>query len=64
MEQTFNMGLGMVAIVEAGSASAAVNFLRARGIDAREIGEVRSRVEGEIGDAAAKGGKGGAVFVR
>lgn len=64
MEQTFNMGLGMVAIVEAGSASEAVSFLNARGIAAHEIGVVRNRVEGENGDAAAKGGKGGAVFVR
>lgn len=64
MEQTFNMGLGMVAIVDAGSATDAINFLKVRGIDAREIGAVREQVSGETGDAAAKGGKGGAVFVR
>ena len=64
MEQTFNMGLGMVAIVDAGAASQAVAFLNARGIAAAEIGIVRQRETSETGDAAAKGGKGGAVFVR
>jgi phosphoribosylformylglycinamidine cyclo-ligase len=61
MEKTFNMGLGMVAIVDASSASTAVNQLSNLGIVAKEIGSVRTRRDGETGDAAAKGGKGGAV---
>ncbi len=61
MEKTFNMGLGMVAIVDASSASTAVSELSNLGIVAKEIGSVRTRRDGETGDAAAKGGKGGAV---
>lgn len=64
MRKTFNLGLGMVAIVAAGSESDAISFLKSRGHNASAIGEVRARKENENGDAAAKGGKGGAVFVR
>ena len=64
MEKTFNMGLGMVAVVAASRAADAVAALQSRGITAAQIGVVRNRHEGEHGDAAAKGGKGGAVSLR
>ena len=64
MEKTFNMGLGMVAVVSASRAADAVTALQSRGISAAQIGVVRNRHEGEHGDAAAKGGKGGAVSLR
>lgn len=64
MEKTFNMGLGMVAVVSASRADDAVAMLKSRGITAAQIGVVRNRHEGELGDAAAKGGKGGAVTLR
>ena len=63
MEATFNMGLGMVAVVDRDSADAAVSFLEERGLPASIIGQVRARAIGEVGDAAAKGGHGGAVSV-
>ncbi|MEY4374367.1 MAG: hypothetical protein RL760_533 [Candidatus Eisenbacteria bacterium] len=61
MERTFNMGIGMVAIVPAMSEAAALDLLRSRGLDAWTCGTVRDRRDGESGDAEAKGGKGGAV---
>jgi phosphoribosylformylglycinamidine cyclo-ligase len=64
MRKTFNMGIGMVAIVAPEVESLAVAHLKSRGIAASVIGSVRARRENEHGDAAAKGGKGGAVFVR
>ena len=64
MEKTFNMGLGMVAIVDSSAAVAARTHLTELGIESHEIGGVRTRHEGEAGDAAAKGGKGGAVTLR
>ena len=63
-ERTFNMGVGMVAILSAQDADAALSLLRARGITAWICGEERTRDEGEQGDAEAKGGKGGAVVLR
>ena len=61
LEKTFNMGVGMIALVAPGSVAAALRRLAARGVDAWVIGEARSRAEGEDGDAPAKGGGGGAV---
>ncbi len=61
MERTFNMGLGMVAIVPAGGAAEAVDVLTQQGVPAWTCGEVRARRDGESGDAQAKGGSGGAV---
>ncbi|MFA7323139.1 MAG: phosphoribosylformylglycinamidine cyclo-ligase [Candidatus Nanopelagicales bacterium] len=63
-ERTFNMGVGMVAIVGADDADEAIAFLSARGIPSWICGEVRTRREGETGDAEAKGGKGGAVTLQ
>lgn len=61
MEQTFNMGIGMIAVVAPGDADTALALLRTRGVQAWVCGEVRGRRDGESGDAAAKGGSGGAV---
>jgi phosphoribosylformylglycinamidine cyclo-ligase len=61
LERTFNQGVGMVAVTSAGSADAAIARLAARGLTAWVCGSVRERREGEVGDAEAKGGAGGAV---
>lgn len=63
MERTFNMGIGMVAIAPADSSDTAIDALRKRGVQAWQCGRVRDRRAGESGDAAAKGGVGGAVSV-
>lgn len=64
MERTFNMGIGMIAVVPASAADLAVEFLASQGIAAWSCGSVRARERDEVGDAAAKGGSGGAVQVR
>lgn len=64
MEKTFNMGIGMVAVVPEDSVEAAVAVLRSRNVPAWVCGHVRARETAETGDAAAKGGSGGAVTVR
>ncbi len=61
LEKTFNMGVGMIAMVAPESVSTVLARLAARGVDAWVLGEARARVEGEAGDALAKGGNGGAV---
>jgi phosphoribosylformylglycinamidine cyclo-ligase len=61
LEQTFNQGIGMVAVVPADGAAAALELLAARGVPAWACGEVRERRDGERGDAEGKGGGGGAV---
>ena len=61
LERTFNMGIGMIAIVSQADADAAVALLHARGVAAWACGVVRERRDGESGDAEAKGGAGGAV---
>ena len=48
MYRTFNCGIGMVVIVAAERADAAVEFLRARGETAQVIGEVRSGGRGVV----------------
>ena len=63
MEQTFNQGIGMFAVVAKDVTDKALGNLRNQGIDAFVCGNVRIRNENEKGDAAAKGGKGGAVFL-
>lgn len=63
LERTFNMGIGMVAVLPADAVDAALAALSARGLDAWVCGEVRQRRAGEHGDAEAKGGNGGAVSV-
>lgn len=64
MERTFNMGIGMVAIVPRDHADAAVRVLTARGVPAWVCGSVRNRTSSDVGDSPAKGGDGGAVMVR
>ena len=61
LEKTFNMGVGMVALVAPHSVDATLSRLAARGVDAWVLGEARRRDAGEAGDAPAKGGRGGAV---
>ena len=63
MERTFNMGIGMVALVSGAEASDAVARLRDREVDSWVCGIVRDRRDGETGDAEAKGGGGGAALV-
>jgi phosphoribosylformylglycinamidine cyclo-ligase len=61
LELTFNMGLGMVAVVAAGAADRAVSLLVSRGVPTMIVGDVRRREVAEAGDARAKGGAGGAA---
>jgi phosphoribosylformylglycinamidine cyclo-ligase len=61
MERTFNMGIGMIAIVPPEHTEQALGILVKRGVDAWACGEVRSRRDGDHGDAPAKGGEGGVV---
>jgi phosphoribosylformylglycinamidine cyclo-ligase len=61
MERTFNMGIGMIAVVGADEADASIALLAGRGVAAWACGTVRERRVGEVGDAEAKGGHGGAV---
>ncbi len=61
LERTFNMGIGMIAVVASVDAERALDLLAERGIAAWPCGVVRERREGERGDAEAKGGVGGAV---
>ena len=46
MEKTFNMGVGMVAVVSAEDRDRALAMLTARHLDAWELGEVRKSAEG------------------
>lgn len=64
MEQTFNMGLGMLAVVAAPDSDRAVQSLVARGVDAWVCGRIRERSSDDVSDAVAKGGKGGTVTLR
>lgn len=61
LERTFNMGIGMIAVVAQDDAGAALELLSDRGVPAWVCGTIRSRRDGESGDAEAKGGAGGAV---
>jgi phosphoribosylformylglycinamidine cyclo-ligase len=61
LERTFNMGIGMIAVVAAADADKAIELLGGRGVRAWACGSVRQRRDGERGDAEAKGGPGGAV---
>ena len=63
LERTFNMGIGMVAVVPVEAVDDAIALLAARGVLAWACGRVRDRSDGETGDAQAKGGGGGAVSV-
>jgi len=58
-ERTFNMGIGMLAVVP--SAEPVLASLAARRVPAWVCGEVRERSASDVGDAPAKGGLGGSV---
>lgn len=60
-EKTFNMGIGMFAVVPEVHVDQALTELAARDLDAWVCGAVRERNAGETGDSPAKGGGGGAV---
>lgn len=64
MEHTFNMGLGMLAVVPALQADIALSVLNERGVDAWVCGRVRERQANDRSDAPAKGGVGGSVTLR
>jgi phosphoribosylformylglycinamidine cyclo-ligase len=64
MEQAFNMGIGMIAVVGSDHANAAIDLLRDRGVTAWQCGLVRTRTAEDVGDATAKGGLGGVVTLR
>ncbi len=64
MAKTFNLGLGMVAIVDSSAESETLEFLSSCGLEPKVIGSVRPRLAAENGDSPAKGGLGGAVFLR
>ncbi|UVY83644.1 phosphoribosylformylglycinamidine cyclo-ligase [Brachybacterium sp. NBEC-018] len=70
LEGTLNMGIGMIAVLDAGSAEAAIAVLAERGLGARVIGEVREpaalpAASGPIEHVVtgAKGVEGGAVLM-
>jgi phosphoribosylformylglycinamidine cyclo-ligase len=60
-ERTFNMGVGMFAIVPETQVDQALRELAERDLEAWVCGTVRERAQGEKGDSPAKGGGGGAV---
>ncbi len=55
MEKTFNMGVGMVAIVSAKDKERTLAMLTARHVDCWELGEVRSAKAGEQARAVLLG---------
>ena len=63
LERTFNMGIGMVALLPQDDVDAAIETLGECGVDAWVCGVVRDRRDGERGDAEPKGGAGGAATV-
>jgi phosphoribosylformylglycinamidine cyclo-ligase len=60
-EKTFNMGIGMFAIVPEGQVDSCLQILGDRELEAWVCGSIRDRNPGEQGDAPAKGGGGGSV---
>lgn len=55
MEKTFNMGVGMVAVVSPNDRDRALAMLAARHVDAWELGTIRSAAEGEDARVLLKG---------
>ena len=55
MEKTFNMGVGMVAVVSAADRDRALAILAARHVDSWVLGEIRAAAEGETVRAALIG---------
>jgi phosphoribosylformylglycinamidine cyclo-ligase len=46
MFKTFNMGIGMVGVVDAGDAGRALEVIREAGYKAQQVGVVRARPDG------------------
>ncbi len=63
LERTFNLGIGMIAVVPPEAGDRTIRRLTERGVSAWAAGTVRDRQEGEQGDAPAKGGGGGSASV-
>ncbi len=59
LERTFNMGIGMLAIVDPASVEATTSVLAQRGITNWICGEVREATAADESDSPAKGGSGG-----
>lgn len=59
MERTFNMGIGMIAVVASEDTDAVVRTLQRRGVPTWVCGQIRPRTQADVGDSAAKGGAGG-----
>ena len=64
LERTFNMGIGMLAIVGPTGAQATLETLESRGIESWVCGEVRGATDDDESDSPAKGGDGGSVRLR
>ncbi len=54
MFSTFNMGLGMTVVVGAADAAKAVDFLRARGLDAWDVGVIEAGTPGAEAEAQVR----------
>lgn len=63
LERTFNMGVGMLAIVSEESVDATLAMLAARDVGAWVCGQVRAATDSDTSDSPAKGGGGGSVNV-
>ena len=61
LERTFNMGIGMLAVVAPEGVGRALALLEERGVPAWVVGEVTVRTNEDRSDAAPKGGSGGVV---
>ncbi|MBK6764124.1 MAG: phosphoribosylformylglycinamidine cyclo-ligase [Micrococcales bacterium] len=60
-ERTFNMGVGMVAVVP--DPDPVLAMFAQRGVEAWVCGQVRTRTDADVSDAPAKGGAGGSVHL-
>jgi phosphoribosylformylglycinamidine cyclo-ligase len=61
LERTFNMGIGMLALVAPEGVARTLAILEERGVPAWIVGEVSERTNDDRSDAAPKGGRGGTV---
>ncbi len=61
LERTFNMGVGMLALVDPASVEATARVLAKRGVPNWVCGEVRQTTDSDESDSPAKGGAGGSV---
>lgn len=56
MERTFNMGLGMLAVIAPDSVDSALRLLAAQAVPAVTVGSIRPARDTDVSDAPAKGG--------